>query len=294
VSDGFVTMSDGCKLWFQRHGSGGETVIVPNGLFYATDWQRLATNRTVVFYDVRNRGQSDATNDPAALARGIHADVEDLDAVRLHFGAEKIVVMAHSYVGVIALTYAGQHPAHIAGVIAVGTSPPLASKVYPPELAWSDEVSGTVMAAVAAFQKAPPTEDPEERCRAFWSILRPLYVWDRSYADKLDWGRCDLPNERAAFGYVHRYVFPSMQSLEFTAADFSALNAPVLLIHGRYDRSAPFGGALDWAALLPKARVMAVETGHAPWIEQPDSFFEAVEQFLDGHCSGRLVRNPGA
>ena len=70
VIDGFVTMSDGCKLYFQRHGSGGETVIVPNGLFYATDWQRLATNRTVVFYDVRNRGRSDATNDPAAARQG--------------------------------------------------------------------------------------------------------------------------------------------------------------------------------------------------------------------------------
>ena len=291
MRSGFVTTSDGCRLYFERHGSGSEIVIVPNGLYYAADWQRLAAHRTVIFYDVRNRGRSDAIDDPRALARGIHADIDDLEAVRLHFGAETISVMAHSYVGFMALVYAGRHPAHVARVIAVGSSPPVASKVYALELAWSDEVSRTVMAALAAFQAAPPSDNPVARCRAFWSILRPLYVWDQAAADRIDWDHCDLPNERTALGYVHRYVFPSMQSLTLQAADFARLQAPVLLIHGRYDRSAPLGGAMDWAGLLPNARLLTVETAHVPWIEQPDSFFTAVERFLQGDWPAAATSN---
>jgi len=63
----------------------------------------------------------------------------------------------------------------------------------------------------------------------------------------------------------------------------STVRVPVLAVHGRRDRSAPYGGARDWAAMLPDARLLTVEdAGHAPWIEAPDLVFEAIETFLGG------------
>jgi 2-hydroxy-6-oxonona-2,4-dienedioate hydrolase len=58
---------------------------------------------------------------------------------------------------------------------------------------------------------------------------------------------------------------------------------PVLTIHGRKDRSAPYGGGQDWVSRLPDARLLTVENaGHAPWIEQPATVFGAIATFLSG------------
>jgi pimeloyl-[acyl-carrier protein] methyl ester esterase len=61
------------------------------------------------------------------------------------------------------------------------------------------------------------------------------------------------------------------------------VSAEVLTIHGRKDRSAPYGGGKDWAERLPQARLLTIDNGgHAPWIEAPDTVFEAIESFLRG------------
>jgi len=54
----------------------------------------------------------------------------------------------------------------------------------------------------------------------------------------------------------------------------------VLVVHGQKDRSAPLGGARDWAARLPAARLLEVpEAAHAPWLEDP-SVLPAIAAFL--------------
>jgi pimeloyl-ACP methyl ester carboxylesterase len=57
----------------------------------------------------------------------------------------------------------------------------------------------------------------------------------------------------------------------------------VLVIHGRKDRSAAYGGGRDWALRLPHARLVTVDrAAHVPWIEEPALVFDAIETFLDG------------
>jgi pimeloyl-ACP methyl ester carboxylesterase len=58
---------------------------------------------------------------------------------------------------------------------------------------------------------------------------------------------------------------------------------PILVIHGRNDRSAPYGGGRDWAAMLPDARFLTIEdAAHVPWIEAPEKVFNGIESFLRG------------
>jgi pimeloyl-ACP methyl ester carboxylesterase len=52
---------------------------------------------------------------------------------------------------------------------------------------------------------------------------------------------------------------------------------PVLVVHGTKDRSAPYGGGRDWAAMLPNARLVTVtNAGHVPWIEKPGEVFDTL------------------
>jgi len=276
-----VTTDDGLRLWFQTVGSGPQVVVLPNGFHLLEDFSCLAPGRTLVFYDVRNRGRSDTVTDPALLTRGIHNDVDDLDAVRRHLGLDRLALIGHSYMGLMVILYAMKYPAHVDRIVQIAPIGPYPSKEYPPELTHTDSTLRDVFAKIAEIQKDRTAIDPEERCRRFWSILRVIYVTDPADADKIRWGRCDLPNERGFLKYWTEMILPSLQALSLSPADLAAVSAPVLTIHGTKDRSAPFGGGDEWARLLSRARLVTVEgAGHAPWIEAPETVFATLGDFL--------------
>ncbi|HWF09165.1 MAG TPA: alpha/beta hydrolase [Bryobacteraceae bacterium] len=131
-------------------------------------------------------------------------------------------------------------------------------------------------------KETAPGADPVESCRKFWSVLREIYVADPSNADRIDWGRCELANERAFLHHWNANLLPSIMKLKLEE-EAPALQTPVLTIHGRKDRSAAYGGAREWALLLPEARLVTIDEGaHAPWIEEPEKVFGAIRTFLDG------------
>jgi pimeloyl-ACP methyl ester carboxylesterase len=139
------------------------------------------------------------------------------------------------------------------------------------------------MAELAAMQAAIEPADPVERCRRFWSVLRRIYVTDPADAWRADWGRCELPNERGFMRYWMGQMLPSLRALALDAGTLAAVRAPVLTVHGTRDRSAPYGGAREWAMLLRDARLVTIEgAGHAPWIEAPERVLGAIATFLGG------------
>jgi pimeloyl-ACP methyl ester carboxylesterase len=140
-----------------------------------------------------------------------------------------------------------------------------------------------VLARLAQLQQNPGSADPEQRCLAFWSVLRELYVVEASDAERINWGRCDLPNERSFWRYWSEIVLPSIQKLTFTPKDLAQATQPVLIIHGERDRSSPYGGGRDWAMRLTNARLISIrDAAHAPWIESPEIVFGAIASFLGG------------
>jgi pimeloyl-ACP methyl ester carboxylesterase len=283
-ADEYVTTTDGVRLFVRTlgRGAGATTLIVPNGLYFVDDVSFLAADRTVVVYDVRNRGRSDTVTDRSKLARGILQDVDDLDVVRRHAGADRADLLGHSYMGLVVAVHAMEYAAHIDRVVQIGPSPPRAATQYPPDLAFNDGTLAEVFSTIGQLQNEG-LSDPEERCRRFWSALRYLYVTDRKDVDRMAWGRCELPNERNFMQYFQGELMPSMQRLDLSPAEFARAAMPVLTIHGRKDRSAPYGGGRDWAAQLPNARLLTIDNGgHAPWIEAPEVVFGAVKTFLNG------------
>ena len=279
-ADGYVTTDDGPRLWFQTIGSGSQVVVLPNGFHLRDDFRRLASDgRTLVFYDVRNRGRSDTVTDPAKLVRGIHNDVDDLEAVRRYFGLERLVLIGHSYIGLMVVLYAMKHPEHVDRIVQIGPMAPDARKTYPPV---GDDVLRDAFARIGALQgRRASYADPAAFCRDFWSILRTIYVADPADADKVRWDRCDLANERDFMKYWTEHLNPSIAELALNPDQLRAVTCPVLTLHGTMDRSAPCGGGQDWVALLPDARMVTVEgAGHGPWIEAPDTVFGGIEDFL--------------
>jgi proline iminopeptidase len=282
-NEGYITVDDGTRLFFKKIGSGPKVVIIPNGFYFLDDFARFSAGRTLIFYDVRNRGLSDTVTDPAKLSRGILQDVDDLDAVRRHFQLEQLDLIGHSYIGLMVGLYAMKYPKHPNRIVMIGPAPYDANKEYPPELTNTDGVLQEVFAKLGQLQQELANENPEERCNKVWSVLRRIYVADAADAEKINFGRCELPNERNMMTYWTKTILPSIQNLRLADSDFAKAQALMLIIHGTRDRSSAYGGGRDWARMFSNARLLTLENvAHAPWIEAPEKVFPAIETFLAG------------
>lgn len=82
---------------------------------------RLLTAFQLLFYDQRGTGLSDGRLDLKTIS--IDQFVEDLEALRVAFGFEKISLMGHSWGAVIALFYAFKYQAHLNKLILVDARP---------------------------------------------------------------------------------------------------------------------------------------------------------------------------
>jgi len=290
-NEGFLTTRDGLRLYFRVLGDGSDVVLIPNGIYLVADFEPLTSGRTLIFYDVRDRGRSECTTDPAVLERGILNDVDDLDDVRGHFGVEHVAVIGHSYVGFTVAVCAKTYPRTVRRIVQIGALAPDPSKQYPPELSNVDATLRDALARLGDLEHERPSLSPEQWCKKFWSIIRLIYVTDPADAYKIDgWSRCDQLNEHNFMTLFTQFIMPSIGRLDLTAQDFAGVSTPALVVHGTKDRSGAYGGGVDWARTLPNARLLTVPGAcHAPWIEAPDLVYGSIDAFLNGEWPEKAV-----
>jgi proline iminopeptidase len=282
-AEGYITTEDGVRLFFKTLGTGPSPVIIPNSAHMFESFKHLADHRTVIFYDMRNRGGSDAVSDASKLAKGIHNDVDDLDAVRRHFGIDKVDVIGHSYLGLVVILYAMKYPAHVNRVVQIGPAQPNASTQYPAHLTGADATLAAFGGKIMQLRSQGPAADPKEAGAKFWGLLRELMVANAEDAGKINWTPFDYPNELLFMKYWTESMVPSIQALHLGAEEMARVTMPVLTIHGARDRQSPYGAGREWALTLPNARLLTVEdAAHVPWIEAPEKVFGAIVTFLDG------------
>lgn len=253
MAEGYVTAADGVRLFFETRGNGPQVVVFPNGFYLADEFSYLAEGRTLIFYDPRNRGRSDASADEGG--RGVHQDVDDLDAVRRHFGLETFALVGHSYIGTMMVLYAMQHARRVARIVQLSPLDPFPGKSYPSHLTCVDDVLRDALPRLGQLQAERNGISAREFCEKFWSIIRPIYVANPEHADRIAWSRCDLATEVNFMKSWRDSIFPSLQRLALTAEQLARAVMPVLVIHGRRDRSAPYGGARMGNAAAGRATV---------------------------------------
>src|SRR5687768_3002053 len=76
--EGFIDVGNGVQLFYQKLGNGKNKIIIPLGSYLYDGLKGLAEGdeRTIVFYDVRNRGRSSHVTDSSLIS--IWNDVGDL------------------------------------------------------------------------------------------------------------------------------------------------------------------------------------------------------------------------
>jgi pimeloyl-ACP methyl ester carboxylesterase len=286
TQDGYVTTTDGVRLFYQKVGNGTPSVIVPARLFLYRDFQRLAKDRSLVFYDMRDRGLSDAVNDPNRIT--IQNDVDDLETIRQLFAIDKPNLIGFSYLGMMVMLYATQHPGHVGRIVQIGPVPRRFDSKYPAILTAQDTESIPDPTALKQLEEMEKSgyirEHPKEFCEKDWEITRVQLVGNPANVGKLGPGSCDMPNEWPAHLYPHfQASIASIQVLDLPKDRIASLSVPVLTIHGTRDGIAPYGSGREWAMTVRNGRLVTVPgAAHMSWVEAPDLVFLSIDAFLRG------------
>ena len=275
MHEGFVQAEEDVRLYFRAVGDG-EAVVIPL-VSWTEEFDVLAQGRRVIFYDPRNRGESTAVE----LERiSFQNDVRDLDAVRRHFGLEKISLIGWSYFGGVVARYAMEFPKRVERLVMV-CGPPIRRLPH-------SEAVNRIMAerlnavAPGILQELNATSPPDpEKLRQFWELLREVRT-GRKPARPMRGDPSKTPNER-----VEKVVAVFSRATQTQGdwdwrEDARRVTCPALYVFGTAD-ILPVEAAQEWAEFLPNARVLKMDgIGHFPSLEDPEQFFAALESFFSG------------
>ena len=261
------TGGDGPPLVTLAGGSGRHPA-------YLGDLAGLGRHRRLVVPHLRGVGRSPMPAD--ATLGSFWQQAADLEQLRLHLGVERLRLLGHSAGIRLAVSYAARYPERVDCLVLV--TPPAAWLV--------DEASDTaevgerrrgdpVFEAARAAAGAGLTRRDDEGFNDFMARVAPL-----GYAA---WG----PAEQAhafigRFSYAANRAWPSVDPPADLAGRLAAVPAPVLVIAGAEDAITGCAPAVALAKLFPDgtAEVLA-RCGHYPWVERPEAFRRAVDEFLD-------------
>ncbi|HYD13695.1 MAG TPA: alpha/beta hydrolase [Allosphingosinicella sp.] len=299
--EGFIPTDDGVRLFYRIEGRGPQTLIVVHGgpgfslESVRADFAPLARNRRVIYYDQRGNGRSSLADDPAKLAISHH--IADLEAVRRHFGLEKLVLLGNSWGSLLISYYAVAHPDRVERMVLDAPAPP--TRAY--YLRFAANISARTArmseAVQARLQASRPglwfdAEDPIAVCRAFTQLILRAYVFDPAAALPVRSNLCaGSPEAVRRTPWAGEVIRASLGEYDLRA-DVRRVTAPVLVIHGVAD-PIPIEGSRDWAAGYPGARLLLMHrSGHLMHVEEPEAFFAAVETFLAGRWPAAAARVP--
>ncbi|HEX2205405.1 MAG TPA: alpha/beta hydrolase [Longimicrobium sp.] len=285
TADGYLAGADGVRLHYRVVGTGPDTVVVLHGgpgleMGYLTaDLAPLAHGRTLIYYDQRGGGRSQGSLDPAFV--GVDRQVADLEAVRAHFGLEKMSLVGHSWGALLAGLYARQHADRLERLVLLNPAP--VSAAYWAEFDATiaaragDAANARMMALIGRWIDG--TAD-RAACEEYLTLRFATYFTDPAKVGALRGAWCDVPEE------VARVLLPVHLTIMATLGDFDLrgtlghVAAPTLVVHGTGD-AVPFASSRDYADAIPGARLLVLDgVGHFPWMEDPVPFFTAVNQFL--------------
>ncbi|TFV89520.1 alpha/beta hydrolase [Blastococcus sp. CT_GayMR16] len=271
---------DGTRLACHRTGDGPPLVCLPGGPMrasvYLGDLGGLSAVRSLALLDLRGTGDSAEPADPASYR--CDRQVDDVEALRVHLGLERVDVLGHSAGATLALLYAARYPDRIGRLALIDPSPlGVGVEVRDAdrrEVAELRRGEPWFPAAYAAFERIWSGDATD----ADWTAIDPFLHgrWDSARREH-------IAQEGNQFNEAARALFyaPGFPAPETTRTALATFGAPVLLLTGEYDVALPPARAAEYAELFPHAQ-LAVQPGggHSPWLDDPEWFVRTLRDFL--------------
>ena len=259
---------NGFDLWYREVGKRNDkpAIVVLHGgpgmsdHYFNKVFDYLSATRRVIYYDQRGSGFSEIKANPAYYR--FPYLVEDLETLRSRvIRQDKLILVAHSFGGMIAMNYAIDHPDHVAGLILISSMPPRD---------WGSRVDPDG----AHFEDWYLSMDPVSRDRVF------LASYLNSIPESLfDPGSGIVPQ----IGYMSyvpaRLFWDTSVGYDFTKG-LLRLKVPALITYGASDTFVDRVPAYLHVALSGSILVRFERSGHWAFLEEPERFKAVVSWFL--------------
>ena len=272
---GFITVSDGTKIWIEIEGKGEPLLLIQGGpmhdhRYFHAQMSALASEYMLIYTDFRGRYMSDIS---ASDKYNILQDLEDLEDIRKQLGIEQWNVLGHSFGGFMAMVYATIYPKSVKSAIIVSMP-----------FGFTDQENEDNNTALMTHFKEVVTQEDNIKAlvKLNFHTIPPddtiKYVLQTLYA----------------YGYYEKfellsanYITNSMQTLEkywgnLCGETIPPLPIPLLAIAGKQD-AVGFWEKTEryFKEKQPNAKFCIFEnSAHFPWIEENEQFFSLVKDFL--------------
>lgn len=269
----FVTV-DGIRLHAEVRGSGPDLVLIHGASGNTRDFSfalmdRLAPHYRVIAFDRPGMGYSDAL-DGREISPLVQGDL--LRRAALQLGAEKPLVLGHSYGGAVALGWALTAPEPPAGLVLLSA----ATMPWPGGLGAWYAVSGsrlgasTVLPLVTAF--APPS--------VVQAAVTGIFAPDPVPPGYTEYVGAPLTLRRDSLRINAAQITRLRPHVVEMAKNYPRLSLPVELVHGDADTVVPLHiHSRPLADLLPDAQLTVIPGGgHMPHHAQPDQVIAAIHR----------------
>jgi pimeloyl-ACP methyl ester carboxylesterase/DNA-binding CsgD family transcriptional regulator len=203
-------------------------------------------------------------------APAVDAEVRTVEALVEALGLERLSLLGISWGGCPAAAFAARHPERVRCVAFAGA-----------------------YAHGEAIAPRPLREAMVATTRAHWG------AGSRALADV--WIPGADAGTRERFARLQRAAAGAETAAAMLEAVYATdmrgvlpqVRAPALVVHRREDRAMPFDQGRELAALLPQARLVALDGDlHPPWLGDSDAVLGALTTFLDAHDPTRRAPPP--
>jgi proline iminopeptidase len=284
--DDHTVRLNGVDIHYRTIGDGPVLFLVSPGWGVASAYlQRafssLATHLRLVFIDTRGSGLSGRPADPMQMGSVDMAN--DLEALRVHLGLSEISILGHSNSGAIALACAARYPDRVSKLVLIDsqvlglsadadTQRILQNRATDPRFKEATRIVSTFFTG----QMNPATSD--ESLEAFIAQVLPLFL--HSPEKSLPLAQEQLSGPISSYAFTSQYAADAAFPIDQTKS-LGAIRAKVLIMVGRHDYICPVALSERLHERIPQSQlVIFEESGHLPWLEEPNAFFAELERFL--------------
>lgn len=261
------------SLFYNEVGQGIPCLVMHGGLgldhtYLHPGLDPLGDTLRLVYYDHRGHGRSGR---PPMQTVTFEQLADDADRLRAHLGFERIAVLGHSFGGFIALEYALRYPHRTSHLLLLNTGPAWISRDEMVQQARRKGAESTVM---PVFDRRMDLDSDEAVLNAFSAVL-PLYFYrfDPAMAERLT-ARMIVHGALTSHGFrlLHdRTWLPHL----------SSITVPTLILAGRADLFFTVQQAEQLNTGLSRSTLIVFEeSGHFPYVEEPDRFVAAVRRWI--------------
>ncbi len=264
----------GVSLFERRVGAGPPTVVLHGGPgahhdYLLPGFDRLATGRTLVYYDQRGGGRSPV---PRELPVGWREQVADLEALREAWDYDRLTLAGYSWGGLLALLFAIEHPERVERLALISPAPADRGSRQEFERRFAERnLAPALQAERQRLRESGLRErDPEAHQRRLFELSVVPYFFDPTRVEGLTPFRLT--------GRTQHEVWQSLGDYDLRPR-LESLRVPSIVLHGE-DDPIPIQSARETARLLGAEFHALARCGHVPYVEQPEEFTRILDGFL--------------